>query len=221
MRLGPTPPPIWVETSQHQWLPDSPLLLYRTASWRAAQNLVQVHTCLHWILLISRPPSRILSPGPAIDCSGRRGFPTSWKWSSFRYLNINIYCCLSVQVVASMCPLERIWTLVNRKWLPVTVEYSLGWVCCSQHGYSVCSQNVCCICTPSSSPPVTSLHLRLIWFYLLLKYIKILAGVWSAAILHDAGLTVCQLVSWDARILHDPVPCYFNTALATGSCKTA
>jgi len=58
-----TPPLAWEGTSRYQWLPGSPLPLYRTSPWRAAQRLARIGICPLSIQLLSPPLSRAFSVG--------------------------------------------------------------------------------------------------------------------------------------------------------------
>jgi len=156
-----TPPPAWAGTSRHQWPPGSPLPLYPTFPWRAAQRLARVGICPLSTPLLSPPLSRAFFADLSTGCSGERGVPAS----GLRRRTTSICRHLGVRTVSSTCPLARARTSVGRTWLPVTSHYSLGRVSCSQLCLSACSRDDCCICRPPTSPLPPSSLLIFVWSY--------------------------------------------------------
>jgi len=160
-----TPPLAWAGTSRHQWLPGSPLPLYRTSPWRAAQRLARVGICPLSIQLLSPPLSRAFSAGLSFSCSGGRGVSASGSGPQpcLHCRTSSICRRLGVRTVSSPCPQAHARTSVGRIWPPATSHCSLGWVSYSQLCLAVCSRNVRCICQPPTWPSPPSSLLRSIW----------------------------------------------------------
>jgi hypothetical protein len=133
-----------------------------TSQTETAQRSARVGICPLSSPLFSPPLFRAFFAGLSIGCSAGRGIPVSGPFS-LHPRTTSTCGRLGVRIVSSTFPLARAQTSVGRIWLPVTVRYSLGWVCCSQLCLSVCSRNVYCICQPPTEPSPSSSFLRFVW----------------------------------------------------------